>query len=1019
MNRFRTKKKGRDDNSIVGRPSIDAEPSGPFRMFSKKKMQDEEPKPEIDLSTALPSHNDFRTSLLMTGLSARFSMLREQDDPNSKLGKASDDSVLFSKRQSRLADFGVFTGGLDDIAEIESLKAPPLGRFDSYQSDDASSTTGSIMGRSKPTEGNNLFGGRQKIYKLSAGSKAGMTGRALYDDDVAQSSFQKWRQAEKERKSLEESQKNDTFDAEATLNYSRRRETSSTTSSVPSGARNSTAATSIASQPSSIKESSSTSHLAGLERSVTRTRRLYEQGLTQDLQDQQTSALSRMDTLSRQRPFGSRTPDPASIVPSPTIATFGDRVSDRRPIVSKASAPNLRSFSPSTMSSSQMSPVDSSSKFPRQETKPIFGGNPPLSPPISETEEHPPLAIQPNDRGKATAMGVFTRPAMQYDESRYTQRQRQLQQGRDSSTSRHTTASAGSSVAGRSRSSSAQRPSVEKSAPKAASSETSTLNENCGSTFFDDSDDGSMNIRASAAPQLKIDRPSDHDHPAFRKSALPTPLSLTSPKDSEHGGSLSPAPKTEPPEDSPTLGPNAGLSGMVRQHLRHDSTASSVYGSTSHEVEPSVTETKAVSVRDDDGVSDVANAVEQDEFAQNLAERAQRVRERLTSYVESDNERSAPPTPPQPEHNKDLGASKSGSLGMLRSKSSRGSLLDRSDKERGRSKTLKSPSPQPSRVATSPSPRKASSSRGEPRNGEVSVQSNEPALPGKEENVHVGLKAFRQARRELQKMKELETQQRHSQKPSPNPERPPPNSRITSYENGPPPAIFNRMPRDPRDGESYRSRSRAGSRAASERDRSGSETSNSGRAYSRGPGLRNGAATYEDHYGRRGLSGSPGPEIRRQPMETSGMSPYMSTGPSPVMSPSHSVGGFEAPGRQHFPVMQSPQQPDVHAFTRSRNGSLLGAAASTPNLHGGPGAPPLPPINPRRKNIFPRPSDENLGHHVPNRVFGVGEKDIIAEPYRGRMPMNPHQSRQSPPRVVRPAIPHSAMPSAGLPGGMI
>ncbi|EFY92262.1 hypothetical protein MAC_01533 [Metarhizium acridum CQMa 102] len=1014
MNRFRTKKKGRDDNSIVGRPSIDAEPSGPFRMFSKKKTQDEEPKSEIDLSAALPSSDNFRTSLLMTGLSARFSMLREQDDPNSKLGKASDDSVLFPKRQSRLADFGVFAGGLDDIAEIESLKAPPLGRFDSYQSDDASSTTGSIMGRSKPTEGNNLFGGRQKIYKLAAGSKAGMTGRALYDDDVAQSSFQKWRQAEKERKSLEESQNNDTFDAEATLNYSRRRETSSTTSSVPSGARNSTAATSIASQPSSIKETSSNIHLAGLERSVTRTRRLYEQGLTQDLQDQQTSALSRMDTLSRQRPFGSRTPDPASIVTSPTTTTFGDRVTDRRPIVSKASAPNLRSFSPSTMSSSQMSPVDSSSKFPRQDTKPIFGGNPPLSPPISETEEHAALAIQPNDRGKATAMGVFSRPAMQYDESRYTQRQRQLQQGRDSSTSRHTTASAGSSVEGRSRSSSAQRPSVEKSAPKATPSETSTLNENYGSTFFDDSDDGSINNRASAAPQLKIDRPNDHDHPAFRKSALPTPLSLTSPKDSEDGSSLSPAPKTEPPEDSPTLGPNAGLSGMVRQHLRHDSTASSVYGSTSHEVAPSVTEANAVSGRNDADVSNVVSALEQDEFAQNLAERAQRVRERLTSYVESDNERSAPPTPPQSEHNKELASSKSGSLGMLRSKSSRGSLMDKTDKERGRSKTLKSPRPQPAPVAKSPSPRKASSSQVEPRNGEVSIHSNEPALPAKEDNVHVGLKAFRQARRELQKMKELETQQRHSQKPSPNQERPP-NSRVTSYESGPPPAIFNRMPRD---GESYGSRSRAGSQAASERDRSGSETSNSGRTYSRAPGLRNGSATYEDHYGRRGLSGSPGPDVRRQPMESSGMSPYMSTGPSPVMSPSHGVGGFEAPGRHYFPVMQTPQQPDMHAFARSRNGSLLGAAASTPNLHGGPGAPPLPPINPRRKNGLRRPSDENLGHHIPNRNFGVGEKDVD-ESYRGRMPMNGHQSRQSPPRVVRPAIPHHAMPSASLPGGMI
>ncbi|KHO01588.1 uncharacterized protein MAM_00589 [Metarhizium album ARSEF 1941] len=861
MNRFRTKKKGRDDTSIGGRPSLDAESSGPFRMFGKKKTPDE-PRKEIDLAAALPPSDDFRTSLLMTGLSARFSMLREQDDPNSKLGKASDDSVLFPKRQSRLADFGAFAGGLDDIAEIESLKAPPLGRFDSYHSDDASSTTGSVMGRGKPTEGNNLFGGRQKIYKLTAGSKGGMTGRALYDDDVAQSSFQKWRQAEKERKSLEDSENINTSDVEATLNYSRRRETSSTTSSVPSGARNSTAATSIASQPSSIKETASSSHLPGLERSVTRTRRLYEQGLTQDLQDQQNSAVYRMDTLSRQRPFGSRTPDSASLVTSPTTTTFSERATDRRPIVSKASAPNLRSFSSSLMSCSPMSPVDLTPKFPRQESKPSFGANLPLSPPISETEEHPTLAIQPNDRGKATAMGVFSRPAMQYDESRYTQRQRQLQQGRDTSASLYTE-SVGSPVKGRSRSSSAQRPAVEKSTT-VAHSEISQPNENYSSTF-DESDDGSLDNRTSAAPRLRLDRPSDHDHPAFRKSALPTPLSLTSPKDSEDGRSPSPAPKTEKTEDSPTLGPTTGLSGMVRQHLRQNSTASSVYALMGHELEPSVTEANSVFVRNDDGVCDDGTTAEQDEFAQNLAERARRVRERLTTYVESDNERSAPPTPPLSEHNKELGPPRSGSLGMLRSKSSRGSLLDKADKERGRSKTLKSSSSQPSPIATSPSPRKASSSQAETRGGEIPAQSNQSTPPEKETNVHVGLKAFRQARRELQKMKELETQQRHSQKPNHNPERPT-NGMVTPYEGGPPSAIVNRMPRD---AESYASFSRAGSRAASERDRSSSETSQSGLAYSRGDGLRNGSATYEDHYGRRGPSSPPGPGIGSQAMESS------------------------------------------------------------------------------------------------------------------------------------------------------
>lgn len=1025
MNVFRTKKKGRDDASLGGRPSIDAESSSPFRMFGKKKTQDEEPKREVDLAAALPPSDDFRTSLLMTGLSARFSMLREQDDPNSKLGKASDDSVLHPKRQSRLADFGALGGGLHDIAEIESLRAPSTGRFDSYQSDDASSMTGSIMSRAKPTEGNNLFGGRQKIYKLAAGSRAGMSGRALYDDDVAQSSFQRWRQAERERKSFEDEQISDTLEAEPTFDYNRRRETNSTTSSAPSAARNSTAATSIASQPSSIKDAQSTGHLPGLERSVTRTRRLYEQGLTQDLHDHQSSALSRMDTLSKQRPFGSRTPDLASAMPSPTASTFGERAADRRPIISKASAPNLRSFSPSAMGSSQMSPADSTtSKFPRLEQKPNFGSSPPLSPPISETEEHSGLSIQPGDRGKATAMGVFNRPAMQYDESRYAQRQRQLQQGRDIPTSRNTTGcSATSSVRDRSRSSSAQRTTTaERNGPKAPLREVPVRSEeHSSSTFFDDSDDDSADNRpglSATAPRLTVERPDDHDHPAFRKSALPTPLSFNSPKDTDSQASLSPAFQLEPPEDSPTLGPNAGLSGMVRHHLRNDSTASSMYGAAHHETESNGNISPR---RDGDMNTDEAGSGNRDDFAQHLADGARRVRERLTTFAESDNDRPSPPTPPQSEHNRDLSSSKSGGLGILRSKSSRGSMVDKGEKERGRAKGLKTPGSQPRMPGTSPSHGKASSSLSGPRNRAETTDQGATAAAQPGDNMHAGLRAFRQARRDLQKMKELEMQQRHGKKSSP-PQEHSSNNRVTSYENGPPPALFNRMQRG--DDPNYGSRSRAGSRATSERDRSGSETSNGGRNYSRGPRLRNGSATYEEHFGKTGVSGMASSDARRAVPESPTRSPCVANGPPQAgMSPSHSIGTFESSGRYHAPGMMSPTLQDNHQHGRSRNGSLLGAAASTPNLHGSAPAPPLPPINPRRKNGFARSSDEGSGGTSPNSPFGmtdgyVGDDDTAGDHFRSRQHAN-GTLRHSPPRVVRPPVPHSNISSASLPGGMI
>src|SRR5690554_6030816 len=143
MNRFKTRRRAKEEAAAAAaaaaaantaKPMPEPESSGPFRLFRPGKKSHEEPaKPEIDLTTALPSSDDFRTSLLMNGLSARFSMLREQDDPNTKIGKASDDSVLFPKRQSRLNDLAF--GGLGDIAEVESIRQPPsLSRIDSYHS---------------------------------------------------------------------------------------------------------------------------------------------------------------------------------------------------------------------------------------------------------------------------------------------------------------------------------------------------------------------------------------------------------------------------------------------------------------------------------------------------------------------------------------------------------------------------------------------------------------------------------------------------------------------------------------------------------------------------------------------------------------------------------------------------------------------------------------------------------------------------------------------------------------------
>ncbi|KAF4465852.1 hypothetical protein FALBO_7296 [Fusarium albosuccineum] len=1131
-------------------------------MFSKKKSQEEEPKKEIDLATALPSTDDFRTSLLMTNLSARFSMLREQDDPNTKVGKASDDSVLFPKRQSRMMDFGGFNAGLHDIAEVESIRAP-FARSSFQSSDDNASTSGSIMGRSKPIEGNALFGGRQKIYKIGTGGKNGaMSGRVLYDDDVAQSAFQKWRQAEKEKQSPEDPDHSDSFESETARpesppqpEYNRKRETNSTTSSGPSAARNSTAATSFSSsQPASSAKDSQTfagtsrtvSPTPPMERSVTRTRRLYEQSMNQDLQDQQTSAFSRIDridTLSR-RTLGNRTPDLTPTVPSPASATFSDRFVTRS-ILAKASAPNLRSFSPPA--SSQMSPVDSANKFSSVHEK-TFGGTPPLSPPISETGEAQSLDRSRILGGRTSSQS--SRTASQYDETRFAQRQVQMQQGRETPTNRFRAESNASVPGTRSSSSSTHRAPFEKHDSALLKTEPTVQEETQGSTFFDDDDDDQPaqvepahhDIPLPTPPQVTVERPADTEHPAFRRSALPTPLSI-----SDRPEDMAASTKDDSPEDSPTLGPTSGgLSGMVRQHLRQDSGASSIYGAMPNEVdltsrfpperpdaqayEPMAVNANAWETIERDLAMSIDGSVtsptrssglmearlsppnsarnskvdgsqeeETDDFARHLADGARRVRERLTSYVEADSTNVVAPTPPVSELPP---PPRLDALGILKSKSSRGSLVDRGRTDRehqSQSKAkkllgLRGSSPAP----TSASPRRGSfefSDEPQP-SPEEKIDSDDQRGPEEKENMHVGLKAFRQARRDLQRMKELEVQQRYQgPQKAPARERAHTTSRPPSQERRPPPVTYNRVPsEEARNGGGSRSASRSGSRAPSERDRSGSEASNGGRSGSRPPRLRNGSVPRDDHHGPMGSPIGPNGMPRQGPMLRSPMMPGQDMRRSPHMPPQPYPGGNASPGRFNRPDNNLNIQP-AHGYDAGQpspisplngapspygppgtgprgpyggpySGGMMrnrdmsepsimsptsqmgyrdglrpgpgfnGGAASTPNLHGNMTAPPLPPINPRRKNTGATLSDATMNaHHLPKGPangdehrggFRSDDDDGLnrqrlrkATSEANGMNVRARSMRHSPPQSMAPPPMPPSMSSNRLPGGMI
>jgi hypothetical protein len=144
----------------------------------------------------------------------------------------------------------------------------------------------------------------------------------------------------------------------------------------------------------------------GVERPSNKGRRLYETGLDQHLHEQQFSAMNRIDTLTRQCALGAQTPPLGRN--SPTGLSHPAERWNGAQISGKASMPNMRTASPSPTV-----PGVGAFDFPPRQAIPgpkSGFGMPPLSPPMSEHDDHPVLKLQPNDRGKATALGAFSNP---------------------------------------------------------------------------------------------------------------------------------------------------------------------------------------------------------------------------------------------------------------------------------------------------------------------------------------------------------------------------------------------------------------------------------------------------------------------------------------------------------------------------------------------------------------------------------------------------------------------------------
>lgn len=619
---------GRKDKSSLNLPddgfADHQKPQDPSHGQSQSPSQPQQsPKvTDFDVSNALPAPEDFRTSLLMPKLSARFSMLKEQDDPESLLGKANDDSVLFPKRASRLDLFGHnHPSKLADIEEM-SIRSGRPGHVDSCASgdtDDDRSQSGSIMSRARRAEGNNLFGGRQKVYKIptkatspnpSEKGRAGI-GRALYEHDVTPSAFQRMRMERKEE--------------DTSLDSSPVSPSDDTFSSIAGSTlgRSSTAATSIDEQQQQPPSAPANDNLSVKplfpERGGNKTRRLYGQGLAQSVQNQQHSTLNRLGNLSRQRPGTPELP-PMNRAYSRSATNLRDRLQKLG-----VADPPSRPTSPPLSSSASPRPQLVEEPAPHS-----FGGIPPLSPPISEVEEERPqalaAALQPEDHGKATAAGLFHKPRLPFDENQFTRRQLQMHEGRNTPPLQqpqqpqlqqlqppserrppsppHRATPTPPEPIGRVRGLSNAS---DRSRPKSASSHyeetqhadnrsrSSSINalpaRSMGTTFFansspsDSGDDyeeeenngpDSRSSMDGIHPALRSQPPSHdeqdrHPLPEVRFSDLNDLKPIAENDMAENDTAQDEGDVAQEP-DSPTLGPSGlGLSGLVRTHLRQDS----------------------------------------------------------------------------------------------------------------------------------------------------------------------------------------------------------------------------------------------------------------------------------------------------------------------------------------------------------------------------------------------------------------------------------------------------------------
>lgn len=350
MHRLRKGKKGNKEEED-GAPPVPAVTTS-HNPFKWGRTPEPAPKPELDIEHALPPSDDFRTSLLMPNLAQRFSILQME----AAAAAAAAASGKMNGENFSVADGFVFSNPqlapLREITETSSIAESGTIEHNRLtiksQESVASDESAGVMDRSRGGGGNVLFGGRQKVYRVPNASKdpaddsnpgSPMSGRVVYDFDLSETAFT----ASGRRREQHDSEDigSPTSDSNGD---NRNRYTNSSTGSAPTTiTRSSTAATSVTSNSvgsGSVPASASTSSLATASGSMVANkprRALYEQALDQQLQDQQSAATGRLEKLASLRKASTSPPPLANS--QPLAGSFGSSELGQQSSISSPSSP--------------------------------------------------------------------------------------------------------------------------------------------------------------------------------------------------------------------------------------------------------------------------------------------------------------------------------------------------------------------------------------------------------------------------------------------------------------------------------------------------------------------------------------------------------------------------------------------------------------------------------------------------------------------------------------------------------